>query len=96
MQVRQNPDEPSGSALISLSGASAGTQGVSVSVSVDAGVSTSLLTIQIDKATINAVPRAGKVGNDVTLFYDLKITGGGLPETRWFEGTFTVEAGVTQ
>lgn len=96
MHVRQNLDEATGAALISLSGAAAGTQGVSVSLTVEAGVTTSLITIQIDKATINALPKAGKAGADLTLYYDLKITGGGLPETRWFEGTFTVEAGATQ
>lgn len=96
MHVRQNRDEATGTALITLAGATAGTQGISVSVVTVDAVDTSILTVQIDKATINAIPKAGKAGQDVVLVYDLKITGGGLPETRWFEGSFTIAAGSTQ
>ena len=99
LQVRQYRDA-AGSALISLTGATAGSQGISCVVTTDAGIPTSTLTIQIEEATIEgtlAYPGSGvKAGSDVTVYYDLVITGGGWPKTRWLQGTFTIEAGVTQ
>jgi hypothetical protein len=100
MQVRDYRDAE-GAALIDLAGATAGTQGISCAVTTDGdGVPTSFVTVQIDKATIDATrpwPANGQKANtDVKLFYDLKITGGGYPETRWLQGLFTIEAGVTE
>ena len=104
MQVRSYRDAE-GDPLIDLIGATAGTEGISCVVTVDADdVSTSWLTVQIDEVTINAVlpfvvtggvPNR-KANTDVSLYYDLKITGGGYPKTRWAQGSFTIEAGVSQ
>ena len=99
MHVRQYRDA-AGSPLISLTGQAAGTEGVSCVYATENAYSTSLITIQINEATIEAVlpfPGSGvKAGASVELVYDLQITGGGLPKTRWFQGAFTIEPGATQ
>ena len=98
LQVRTLPGA-SGSALISLTNQTAGTQGLSVTTAVETGVTISTLTIQIDEATIDALLPAStngqKAGTDVNLYYDLIITGGGVAKSRWLEGTFTIAEGVT-
>lgn len=97
--VRQYRDA-TGSPIVALANASAGSQGISVSVVTTGGIPTSTLTLQYDEATIEGVlayPGSGvKAGSDVTVYYDLHVTGGGLPKTRLVEGTFTIAAGVTQ
>ena len=100
MQVRQYRDAE-GDPLISLVGAAAGSEGISCAVTTDGdGVDWSYLTVQIDEATIEAVlpwPANGQKANtDVSLYYDLVITGGGYPKTRWVQGSFIIQAGVTQ
>jgi hypothetical protein len=98
LQVRRLPGT-AGSALIDLTNQTAGTQGLSVAVAVVAGVNVSTLTINISESTIDALLPAStngqKAGTDVTLFYDLIMTGGGLGKTRWLEGSFTIAEGVT-
>jgi hypothetical protein len=98
-QVRSYRDAP-GSAIISLTNATAGTQGISVAVVTTGGIPTSTLTLQYDEATIEgalAYPASGvKAGSDVVVYHDLHVTGGVLPKTRLIEGTFTIAAGVTQ
>ena len=98
MQVRLLPGT-AGSALIGLTNQTAGTQGLSVVVTTESGVSVSTLKIQIDESTIDTLLPASsngqKAGTDVVLFYDLIITGGGVPKTRWLEGKFTIAEGVT-
>lgn len=104
MQVRLYRDAP-GDPLISLTNATAGSQGVSVSVATDDDDQPiSTVTIQIDEATLEAVlPFAvtsgspnRKAGTDLELYYDLQITGGGHTKLRRMEGTFTIKAGVTR
>ncbi len=98
MQVRAYRGA-SGSALISLTNQTAGTQGISVAVVTTGGVPTSTLTIQIDESTIDALLPAStngqKAGTDVELVYDLVLTGGGFAKSRWLEGTFTIHEGAT-
>jgi hypothetical protein len=98
LQVRLLPGT-AGSALIGLTNQAAGSQGLSVVVTTEAAVSVSTLKIQIDEATIDTLLPASsngqKAGTDVSLFYDLIITGGGLPKTRWLEGRFIIAEGVT-
>ncbi len=98
LQVRLLPGT-AGSALIGLTNQTAGTQGLSVAVTVESSVNVSTLTIQIDESTIDSLLPAStngqKAGTDVLLHYDLIITGGGLGKTRWLEGTFTIAEGVT-
>jgi len=98
LQVRLLPGT-AGSALIGLTNQTAGTQGLSVAVTVESSINVSTLTIQIDEATIDALLPAStngqKAGTDVVLYYDLVITGGGIGKTRWLEGSFTIAEGVT-
>lgn len=98
LQVRLLPGT-AGSALIGLTNQTAGTQGLSVAVTTESGVTISTLTIQIDEATIDSLLPAStngqKAGTDVVLYYDLIITATGLAKSRWLEGSFTIAEGVT-
>lgn len=98
LQVRSNRGA-SGAALLSLTGQTAGIEGLSVTTSVTEGVTTSHVQIQINEATIDALLPASsngqKLGTDVVLYYDLVITGGGVGKVRWLEGRFTIHEGVT-
>lgn len=95
MQVRLYRDAP-GSPLISLTNAISTAEGLSVSVeTLDVVVST--VQIRINETTAEALLlNAGKPGEDVTLVYDLHITGGGLPKSRYVEGALIIHAGATQ
>lgn len=94
-----------GSPLISLAGATAGSEGISCVVTVDAeSVPTSWLTFQIDEATLEAVlpftvtsgtPNR-KAGANLVLYHDLQITGGGHVKRRRAQGEITIEPGVVQ
>lgn len=100
MQVREYPDAQ-GAPLLDLSNATPPAQGLSVSVAMDGeGIPTSTFRIIINETTIEGLvaPPVGfnDCGNDVTLYYDLVITGGGYPKTRWAQGKFIILAGVTQ
>ena len=98
MQVRLYRDAP-GSPLLSLVTAAAGAEGIStqnVTVNED-GVPVSTIQIRINETTLEGLLlNAGKPGEDVRLVYDLHITGGGFPKTRWLQGAFVIAAGVTQ
>lgn len=98
MQFRQYR-AAEGDPLIDLANATAGLEGLSVAVADEDGITVSTVTIQIDKATVNATlpwPANGqKAGTDPITYHDLKITGGGLPETRWVQGIAPIREGVT-
>lgn len=102
MQVRLYKDAP-GDPLLSLSNATAGTQGLSVTSSEIDDVPVSVITVQIDEATIEAIlPFAvtdgspnRRAGSDLVLAYDLIATATGFPKQRLIEGDFTIKAGVT-
>lgn len=98
MQVRPIPGA-TGTPLISLTNATAGTQGLSVVVTEESGVDISTITVQIDEATIDAIlPAASnglRAGDDVVLYYDLLITATGITKSRWLQGTLTISEGVT-
>lgn len=96
MQVRLYRDAP-GSALISLINAASNAEGLSVSVASIEGVPVSTVQIRINETTAEALLlNAGKPGDDIALVYDLHITGGGFPKTRWLEGSLIIRAGATQ
>lgn len=104
MQLRVRPDAL-GSPLVSLTGATAGSQGISCVVTTDDDdVPTSWITIQIDEATLEALLPYAETsgspnrtpGSDLVLYHDIHITGGGHVKRRRAEGTFTIKAGVTQ
>ena len=95
-EVRLRGDAP-GSAIISLTNAASNAQGLSVNVETTDDIPTSTVQIRINETTLEAILlNAGKVGSDVVLAWDIHITGGGLPKTRWLEGSFIIRPGVTQ
>jgi hypothetical protein len=91
-QYRDAPDP----AVISLGNASSPTQGISVSTATVNGVVTSTIEIRIDETTIETLTFPNPRGPDLPLVWDLVITGGGLPKTRWVEGAATIHGGSTQ
>lgn len=96
MDVRLRPDA-TGSAIISLAGSVAPAQGISAAVTTLGGIPTSTVEIRIAEATLEAILlNAGKAGADVVLAWDIHITFGGGLKTRWLQGSFTIEPGVTQ
>ena len=46
-------------------------------------------------ALLPASTNGQKAGTDVELFHDIVLTGGGVIKSRWFEGAFTIDEGVT-
>ena len=96
MHVRLYRDAP-GAPLISLGNAAANAEGLSVSVATVDDTTVSTVQIRINETTAEPLLlNAGKPGDDVRLVYDLHITGGGFPKTRWVEGALIIRAGVTQ
>lgn len=96
MQARLYRDAP-GDPLINLTNAASNAEGLSVSVANVGGVTTSTVQIRINETTAESLLlNAGKPGDDITLVYDLHITGGGLPKSRWLEGSLIIRAGATQ
>lgn len=99
MQVRLYPDA-TGAALISLVNAASASQGLSVTVVTTDGIPTSTVQIRITEANIEALlpyPSSGiKQAEDLVLYYDFVITGGGLEKSRWLAGQFIITPGVTQ
>lgn len=90
-QIRTLPDA-GGSALVDLTNAALGSQGINATL---IGSDTNVV-FQIDEATIEALPAAPEIGNDLTLYWDVQIDPvDGIKEV-YFKGTFTVLAGVTQ
>lgn len=104
MHIRNNPGD-TGTPIISLAGATAGTQGISVTydeeyVYVDeTGAEqtgpASLVLIQIDEATLEVLSLGTPIDKPVTLFYDLHITPSGAPKRVVAEGHFVINPGVT-
>lgn len=94
MHFRNLPGD-TGTPIIALSNASAGTQGLSVSVATVSGVPTSTLTIQIDEATLEALPFGAPADDYLKLHYDLHITPSGGVKKVWLRGLFYVDPGVT-
>ncbi len=96
MHVRLYRDAP-GAPQIALANAAANAEGISCTVTTEAGVPTSHVQIRINETTAEAVLlNAGKPGDDIRLVQDFHVTGGGLQKTRIFEGSLTIRAGATQ
>lgn len=94
-EIRQYRDAPD-PALISLANASSPSQGISVTVATVDGLPVSTVEIRIDETAIEGLPFSNPRGSDPLPVWDLVIIGGGLPKTRWIEGTATVHGGSTQ
>ena len=85
MQVRQYGAQ-AGEPLVDLGAPSVSDEGVSASGGV--------LSVYLDQAPLNVLPRKGNGQNDV-FRYDLLVTlSGGVAEV-WAQGDFTVKPGVT-
>ncbi|SFS42138.1 hypothetical protein [Brevundimonas viscosa] len=96
MHIRVLPDA-AGDPPVSLANAASNAQGISVSVATVEGQTLSSVQIRINETTIEGLLlNAAGAGKDVTLYYDLHITGGGLEKTRMMEGKFIIKPGVTQ
>jgi hypothetical protein len=96
MQVR---DAWNGSAiLVNLTDVpTLGAEGISLaSTIVTAGVTSSLIKIVIDAATMLALPVASPVYSDLGAVWDLHITPDGGVRHVYYRGTFTVRGGATR
>lgn len=97
--IRRNWDAL-GAALINLTNAAAGAQGISIVTVTDAEGTHSDVTIQIDEANLEALepPATSGVspGADVPLVWDMHITPSGGTKYVSLRGTFTIQAGSTQ
>ena len=94
MHFRNQPGD-TGTPVISLANAVAGSQGLSVAVATSGGVPTSTLTIRIDEATMEGLPFAAPTSEYLILHYDLHITPSGGTKRVWLRGLFYVDPGVT-
>lgn len=101
MQARLRPDAP-GAPIIDLENAPSSGEGLSFSSVTNSGVVTSTLRIRINETTAEGILlNAGRLPSvhsreDVELSYDIHITGGGFPKTRWYEGILIIRSGSTQ
>lgn len=91
-----------GTPLISLINAAAGSQGISASYAASLVhpktrdlLGGTIIRPQIDKATLEALAYADDPADDRVLFYDLHITLPGAPRRVLCGGRFTVKPGVT-
>lgn len=67
-----------------------------ISVTTVGSVTTSLVAMRINKATMQAMPKSSPVGDDMQLYWDMAITPDGGVQQIYVRGPFTVWAGVTQ
>lgn len=104
MHIRNNPGD-TGTPIVSLAGATAGTQGISVIYDLDyvyvdekgdeqTGPA-SLVLIQIDETTIEALSLGTPTDKPVNLHYDLHVTPSGAPKRVVSAGKFIIKPGVT-
>lgn len=103
MHIRNHAGD-TGSPLITLSAATAGTQGVSAAydpayIYVRDGeeitAPASIVTIQVDEATLEALSLNNPTGKAVALEYDLHITPSGDIKRVALFGSFAIYPGVT-
>lgn len=99
MQVRQYPDAP-GTADLTLTDANPTDQGLSIDVTFENGIPTSILRIIIDEETIEGLmpfPVNGtEPGSEIKLAYAVHITPPSKPKRRWLEGSFIIIPGANQ
>lgn len=82
-EVRQIPDQP-------------GAPLATITISTPAiGGGTTTFTMSLSEAQMATLPDATEAGDDLTLYWDLKMTVGGVSRIL-FAGKFIVLAGVTQ
>lgn len=91
---------PGSGALITLTNAAAGSQGISATydasyVDDQTGlvVGATIIRPQIDEATFEALTW-GPTDEPLVLYHDMLVTPSGAPQRVWFDGTFTILSGV--
>jgi hypothetical protein len=95
MQVRLTRDTP-GAPLISLTNQTSPAEGISVSVTTVDGLPLSTIEIRINETTMEGLPAASELGDDLELFWDMHITPSGGTKAVWAEGPFIVKGGAVQ
>ena len=105
MHVRNNPGDTS-TPTITLTGASAGSEGISVTYDTDYSyidptsgqavtAAASLVLVQINEATLEALSLGTPAKDPVELAYDLHVTPSGGVKRVAVYGTFNILPGVT-
>jgi hypothetical protein len=95
-QVRDRKDGGAVRANLGTTG-SATAEGIHlVSAGLVEGVMTSVVTIRMDEATMEAMPYGTEIGDDLDLWWDMHITPSGGDKQKYLHGVFTIRAGVTQ
>jgi len=91
---------PGSAALITLTNAGAGTQGISATYDPDyiddvtgLVVGATIIRPQIDETTFEALTW-GATDEPLVLYHDMIVTPSGEPQRVWFDGTFTILSGV--
>jgi hypothetical protein len=101
MEVRNEPGD-TGSALLTLNSAAAGSEGISATY--DAGyvhpetgevVGATTIRLQINQATMEALATAADPSDAVEACYDIQKTVSGVT-SLWLYGSFTYAPGVTR
>jgi hypothetical protein len=102
MEIRNNPGD-TGTALVTLNGASAGIEGISCTYDAayadpETGetFAASVILIQINETTMEGLSTGTPVDEPVEVHYDLHITPSGGLKFLAAYGTFTYAPGVTQ
>lgn len=91
-----------GTALVALTNASAGSQGISavydadyLAPDTDEPVGTTIVRIQIDEATMEGIALAARPSEPLALYYDLHVTPSGEAKRVLMFGKFTIYPGAT-
>lgn len=103
MHIRNRAGD-TGTPLVTLANASAGSQGISVTydpdytyeehgVIVESGAS--LVLIQIDEASLEALALSNPADSPLVLHYDIHVTPSGEPKRVAYYGQFIIMPGVT-
>lgn len=100
LQIRALPGD-TGTALVSLAGASAGSEGVSASYDSayelpdGTTAAATVLTIQVNEATLEGLSLSARASEPVNLYYDLHVTPSGGTKAVQIFGKFDLYPGVT-
>ena len=90
LEVRDRRD--GGALRAGLTNAAPGAEGISMSVATVEGVPVSTLQIRFDEATMEGMPPATEVGDDLTIVWGMHITPSGGTKFMAFDGPFTIKA----
>lgn len=100
LDIRVDPGD-TGTPLVSLTSASAGSQGISATYEAGyvlpdgTSAPATIIRPQIDEATLEALDLSTRPSSPLELFYDLHVTPSGEPKRVVCFGAFTIYPGVT-